>query len=48
MNEQKILIKNTKSKDKIRLTVMEQLPKSTDEKIKVFFLIFFKYSIRSN
>ncbi|VDN32461.1 unnamed protein product [Gongylonema pulchrum] len=36
MNEQKIIIKNTKSSS-IMITVKEHVPKSTDEKIKVSF-----------
>ncbi|VDN39648.1 unnamed protein product [Gongylonema pulchrum] len=34
MNEQKIIIKNTKSSS-IMITVKEHVPKSTDEKIKI-------------
>jgi hypothetical protein len=35
MNEQKIVIKNTKQEEPIILTFVEHIPKSTDEKIKV-------------
>jgi hypothetical protein len=39
MNEQKIVIKNTKQEEPIILTFVEHVPKSTDEKIKVSFLL---------
>lgn len=35
MNEQKILVKNTKQDEPIVLTMITHVPKSTDEKIKV-------------
>ena len=35
IHEQKIQIKNTKSTEKILLTILDQIPKSTDERIKV-------------
>ncbi|KAI6212004.1 Protein F37C4.5 [Aphelenchoides besseyi] len=35
MNEQKIVIKNTKQDEPIVLTIYEHVPKSTDEKIKI-------------
>ena len=34
-HEQRIEIKNTKAGEKIKIVVREQIPKSTDEKIKV-------------
>lgn len=35
LHEQKVLVKNTKTTEPILLTFYEQVPKSTDEKIKV-------------
>lgn len=36
-HEQKIQIKNTKMNEKMLITILLQLPKPTDEKIKVKF-----------